>query len=346
MNVKNQHFVPRLYLRNFSNDITQRKLINLFHVDKAFFTTKAQIKHEASSNFLYGTDGKMEKALSNLEGIFAKSIKRVIDGYYPKQNDETVGDLIAFIVSTDLRNIKYVDVYKEMISEYVNESAPDKLEDLNKLYSEINSAHASAGMLRYLNEVRNNCTDLNVKIIKNKTTRPFITSDFPIIKYNQLLEQNTSMTGITGYGMLGLQIFVPLSSLIGIILYDGTMYNIGGKSIVVEAVSKNDIDNLNILQAVNCCEKIYGDKSFHEDYAIRLKGLANEFPKPHKLIPKQMTIDGTAVTKRYTTSVRTRLELSFVRFAELVKRIDFTKRNFNRPLTEMLARKRQNDGMH
>ncbi|WP_186429660.1 DUF4238 domain-containing protein [Clostridium sp. BSD9I1] len=72
--IKDQHYVPKFYLRNFSNN---KKNIGMFrHKDKKFILN-ASIKSVAYSIFLYGEDGKLENFLSKFESKCAEIIRKI-----------------------------------------------------------------------------------------------------------------------------------------------------------------------------------------------------------------------------------------------------------------------------
>lgn len=56
---KNQHFVPRFYLKNFSND-KKKNFIGLFNIDSEVHIENAKLKTQASRDYFYGKDGKVE----------------------------------------------------------------------------------------------------------------------------------------------------------------------------------------------------------------------------------------------------------------------------------------------
>ena len=73
---KNQHYVPKFYLRNFSNN---GKNIGLFMPDKDVYRNNASIKSVAYSHFLYGEDGIVEDLLSEIESKWAIMIRKIIN---------------------------------------------------------------------------------------------------------------------------------------------------------------------------------------------------------------------------------------------------------------------------
>lgn len=66
---KNQHFVPRCYLRPFTLD-SANVAINLFNIDRMKFVERAPVKHQCSRDYFYGEDPALEKALQAEEGLY------------------------------------------------------------------------------------------------------------------------------------------------------------------------------------------------------------------------------------------------------------------------------------
>lgn len=71
---KSQHYVPQFYLRRFSID-GNKKLINLFNIQRNQFFRRVSIKQQACRPNFYGSDGYVENKLSLLEHQFSEVIK-------------------------------------------------------------------------------------------------------------------------------------------------------------------------------------------------------------------------------------------------------------------------------
>ena len=99
--------------------------------------------------------------------------------------------------------------------------------------------------------------DLGYKLLVNKTGVEFITSDNPVVMYNQLLSFRKigSNTGMTSKGLL---ILFPVAPDKLIVLYDEDVYRVGGEGeSVVHVTNEKDVYNLNALQACSCYENVY-----------------------------------------------------------------------------------------
>ena len=70
-----------------------------------------------------------------------------------------------------------------------------------------------------------------------------------------------------GYGLVGLQIFVPLSHDVMLVFYDKDIYKVGGKKRkYIEIVDEKEVSQFNLLQFVNCLDTIFFDEKCSEKY--------------------------------------------------------------------------------
>lgn len=212
---KRQHYVPKFYLKNFSyqNNKTQ---IGVFNINNSLFIQKAPIKSQGYKKFYYGDDGIVEEALSKIEGQLASVTKNIIETKtLPAKNSDDYDNLLRFVTLTDLRNPVKIDGTKSAINEMrdkIMELAPNT--DTDRFVPRISHEEAIKMAISHIESTKMMITDLECKIVLNSTQIPFISSDFPIIKYNQYLESKRWPASKTGYGLTGLQIFVPLNSQI------------------------------------------------------------------------------------------------------------------------------------
>jgi hypothetical protein len=247
---KNQHYIPKFYLRNFSYKLNGKQ-IGLFNLKADLFHPTGKLKTQGSSSFFYGHDGKIEDSLSKIEGKLAKVIQDIITSQVlPKENSDGHAALLVFIALTLLRNPVLIETIKEQSRQFdkmLNEDLPT--ENKKTYFPEINHKEAIELALSNLNSVTDTICDLDFKLLINKTKQPFIASDFPIVKYNQFLESRQWPHGKTGSGSVGLQIFIPLSPIITIVFYDNGIYKVGDrKQKLVGLTEHKDVDQLNRLQ--------------------------------------------------------------------------------------------------
>lgn len=70
-----QHYVPRFYMKNFSDIIgggsKEKMLISFFQFNGELYREKIPVKSICYKNYFYGEDGVLEKKLAKKEGIWA-----------------------------------------------------------------------------------------------------------------------------------------------------------------------------------------------------------------------------------------------------------------------------------
>jgi hypothetical protein len=280
---KNQHYIPKFYLRNFSYH-NNKKQIGVYNLANEVFYQTASLKHQGSKNFFYGYDGKIEDRLSDIEGKLADIISKIIftRDVPPKNTDEHY-DLLLFVALTDVRNPISIEGFKDSLNEMrrqILDMHPQS--DIDNLIPNPNHNEVVEMHLANIYHILPIMLDLDYKILINNTITSFITSDLPIVKYNQYLEQKKWNFSKSGYGLTGLQIFIPLNKELMVVFFDKDIYKIGDKKKkYLNITSEKNIDDLNKLQFINCFGTIFFDDSVNENYIQRLHTLAKKFDRAH-----------------------------------------------------------------
>ena len=284
---KNQHYIPKFYLRNFSFQKNEKQ-IGIFNLKSSFFFDKATLKDQGSKNFFYGQDGIIEDRLSNVEGQLATLVNTIIKHkIIPKKDTYLHITLLTFIGLTDIRNPVFISFIKDSLETAMTKELLelDANADIEKLVRKISHSDAIQMALSGLKPILENTTDLDFKLLINKTAKPFICSDFPVIKYNKFLESKKWKHGKTGYANTGLQIFIPLNPEISIVLYDQTVYNVGfKKDMYLEITNENEINQLNILQILNCTNTVFFNENCSEFYIRELIKKASKYKKANEVL--------------------------------------------------------------
>lgn len=281
-----QHYVPKFYLRNFSYN-GNKKQIGVFNTVSQFFIAQGKLKTQAYKPFFYGHDGRMEDILSIVEGKLAPIINQIVSTYtLPKQGTTEYERLLMFIILTQLRNPVISDSIinnREELIKRAQEIVPrDKFVESN--VPRMSKEQAIKMALGGIETGLKFCNDLHCKLLVNKTDTPFITSDNPFAKYNQYLENKMWFGGWTGYGTRGLQIFTPLNPELTVVFYDGWTYKIGDRKALAVEITKKDVDQLNLLQLLNCEENVFFNEGISNGYITEIHEKSTHFEKPNKPI--------------------------------------------------------------
>ncbi|MES2458860.1 MAG: DUF4238 domain-containing protein [Bacteroidota bacterium] len=282
---RNQHYIPKFYLRKFSYRANEKQ-IGLFNVKTGFFFPTATLKHQGSKDFFYGADGVIEEGLSIIEGKLAESLKKIIiERKVPTKLSKEHINLLVFVGLTHLRNPVIIQNMKDLFkTAQLRAQELDPELDVTKHFPEISHEDAIKMSLSGVSEVVSYMADLDVKLLINRTKIPFITSDFPVVKYNQYLELKKWDHGKTGYGNTGLQIIIPLNDELSILLYDGLIYNVGDKKKNYLGINKEkDVKKLNMLQLLNCLETVYFNEKISEPQMKELSEMASKFKRANEM---------------------------------------------------------------
>jgi hypothetical protein len=247
---KNQHFVPRCYLRPFTEQ-SANKAINVFNIDLLRFIALAPVKNQCSGDYFYGHDLVMEKTLQLLEADYAKALTRVlIRSQQPSGEDRST--LLRFWLLQHLRteaaSLRSVEMAAS-ITEGLELPSEEFVLGIKKAVQIAMEAFFSS---------KTEMDDLKICLIRNRSNIPFVTSDDPAILTNRWYFSNRgrhhSSFGMQSSGAL---IMLPLSPEVLCLGYDGDVYSVPREGTWVDARSDRDIAAFNEHQFLNCRANIF-----------------------------------------------------------------------------------------
>jgi len=321
---KNQHFVPRFYLKKFSLE-SQGERISIYNISSNKLIKSAKLYEQASKNYFYGSDLKIENALENLETKSAKIINYIIDTQaLPQADSEDNQILLIFILSLLGRTVYAAEKIEEALEKYketilsIDKNALSKTgQNLDMTLTDAVQESLSMAVLS-VPLVR----DLDWKLIINETEQPFITSDNPVVLYNQFFELRKKYGSNVGLASKGLQIFLTLSPKFTLVLFDKDVYRVGNKNkscINVNLIS--DIKALNLLQCINANKNIYFNEYLSEKQLLELLTFANLYRRPTKSnLDKHPNYENKKVLLHlYGSDVKCSLKLSFINLVKKAK---------------------------
>jgi len=316
---KRQHYVPQFYLRNFSWD--DLKPIHLCHIKTGKQITASNLATQCYEDYFYGKDLVIEETFATLEGHVSPIIKNIIaTGCAPTSNTPDAHALLAFILLQYGRTKSHSEENDEQLEKLVKFIAekegipPEELAALGIKYTNptIPSLKAIAQSLPV-------AYDLKCKVLRNEIDINFVTSDNPVILYNQYGEDRNARSNI-GLACKGLQILYPISPRRIVMLYDGAVYKIGQRRDGFARITqKTDVQQLNDLQWRNALENVYFDNRQNRSEIFR--GYGTNVPKRNAerihlvASPGVDQGDGTSAVMVTTSKVehKSRLDLAFVR---------------------------------
>lgn len=247
---KNQHFVPRCYLRPFTSDPDQ-KTVNLYNIDRSALIHGAPIKSQCSRDYFYGSDPRLERAIQAVQGSYAGELPGLLTYKNPvSARARVVLPRFWFLqhTRTEAASQRTVQMSADADALIHHDNESFKIEIKQAVLLALKAYAESLDAL----------DDLKIVLVQNRTETPFVTSDDPAIITNRWLQNNNLAIG-PSYGIhaAGLVCFLPLSPLVCCVLYDGDIYNIPHSNNWIDVRSADDVDAVNSLQYLNCAANLY-----------------------------------------------------------------------------------------
>ena len=269
------HYVPRFYLKNFSND---KKSIGLYLVNHKKYVETASIKNQACKDNLYGEDGRLETALSQMERMSCATIKKIIGSCtLPPKNTPEYDLILIFMLVSETRTLKTAESMTHLFNHQLKSIAQvDKR--VNFTEDQIRNLEFSLDIpnlpsMQVALEIYPVLKDLKPLLLISKNDRQFITSDNPLVKYNQLYVERDYT--LRGYGLInmGLQLFLPISPKLCICILDDKVYDYGstddrGNIVITKG---KQVDELNELFYLNSFNALYFNDTVNEKYIKRIE---------------------------------------------------------------------------
>lgn len=321
---KKHHYVPRFYLRAFTED---GRSLALYNLKQQRVIENANLKNQCYRDYMYGKDGSHESNLAALEGGLAQLFKHVLASEAlpaPWSPDhETLCILTLLQSARTAYAADAMDDFANGIWKKVLEKDPSVSPDMLSRVRIVNTDPANfavATMLRHYHLIM----DLDYRLLQAHQDCDFITSDNPVVLYNQLLEFE-AFGSKTGLVCKGLQIFLPLSPRLTLMFYDRDVYSITPKDRVVLRVRElRDMTQLNALQVASALGNVYFSNAKRANI-YSLADHARRFRRSAKTrvfsLPEKKTETGySQIIGSSREDVRTQLDLTFMKIIKPAKR--------------------------
>lgn len=292
-NKKRQHFVPKFYFKFFSPDETK---INLLYLKAGNILHNISIREQCAQDNFYG-DKTVEDAFSDLETVLAEALKFCHTIKSTKELDQNKRLLLMAAVyfqkSRTLAARERANTLNETFMHYhvevglnrdkkLSASQKDEIRQGLKYFKPNPHFHHIAEIHTSLTAAFG-LSDLDLYILENQTTRPYIFSDAPAILFNQYYEK-IRHTGVLGCQTPGLQVFYPISPTRCLMLLDGKKYKISGDSTGIISVNESDVAHLNKMQIHNAHQAVYFHDSAIADYIKGLWGTEKKRRKTNDMV--------------------------------------------------------------
>lgn len=318
MATRQHHYVPRFYLRRFKS---QCRRINIHNIRGNMTKQDGSIKHECAKPNYYRT-AAIEDALAELEGRTSFAISALCEG----GRDCGMGTVRQFIAVQHLRTPSFAErtvmMHRKMQGLFGgNVTDGDSMEIIR--FDAVEPKDLPVYNLLMIDALAEALGDLK-SIVVETTSDVLITSDNPVFKYNQYLEEIRNH-GTTGLGQTGIQVFLPLSPKHILVLYDKDVYDYVRK----QPPTETDVDVLNGLQVISANNNLYFNdwrqSTAIEDLVSRYTHLRQHDPT----VLDEFSSDENPqhfLTVSYDQTPNIGLDLSFLRIKRRASRLSLPKR--------------------
>ena len=330
---KKQHYVPKFYLKLFSQDGKHLWIYNLRSED----SFQVPIKNLCYEKYFYAKNLEFEKALGLIEQKQAETLHKLVDTQdFANFGHEDFYLIRLFLLLQSSRtkdekviSNKYTETFVSDFMKPLIKSSEDLKrkgiteEFIDSLEITIPADHMLA-MLVALTGVEL-ISDLEPILIINKSNKNFICSDAPVVLYNYIKIKNRSTKGLQ---FPGLQIFCPLNKDILLLLIDKNLYDLKrGTNSTIFINRDSDVDSINKLQLVNCRDNVFCSEEDDTDYArnlhLEVEDLIKEKEFKSDIVQTKQNDDGTysEIVALYQVDSNYVLNLSFIKLNKRNKRL-------------------------
>jgi hypothetical protein len=249
---RRHHYVPQFYLKAFAS---APKRINVFNLKRSRAIQDVSLRDQCYSYRLYGESDEVENAFAEMEGRTAPVIQKVASTQLPP-NMGTLDyhNLLSFVTLQMLRTTTARTRVQRSSIAFARRVFDDAPPPAGFLPDEEQSMALSLSTLRHMS---GGLDGLRVHVIIAPSGGAFITCDNPAYRYNQYCE-GVGWQGLTGVLCRGLQVFLPVSPLVSVLLFDGGVYKVGRRGVAPSSqATERDLDLLNTIQLLAAADNVY-----------------------------------------------------------------------------------------
>lgn len=223
--VKLQHYVPKVYLKNFSIENKGKFYLRCFdkQTEEIFSVNIEKIAYDKEFYDSLDEDQITEKFLRDIETEFGKAISDLITKKNLNNLDKNKSESIAKFVSIQMLRTKETRLIFKQASEQFLKKFNEELSD--KLRKEVEGSMKKENLRKSHRKLileghetfENIIKRMKWILIENKSNFPFWTSDSPAVEYNSI---NHFPYGNLGLTKLGIEIHFPLTPKLCLIICD------------------------------------------------------------------------------------------------------------------------------
>lgn len=227
--VKIQHYVPRVYLKNFSKFNNKEYYLWVFdkHTGKIFQTNIQDIAFEKEFYDKIEEDQITEKALREIEGRYDKAITNLIETKSVQDlTNEHFEDILDFVTVQMLRTketrIEFEQAAQQFLDKYDKELSDELRKEVYETLEKDSLRKMHKDMIAEKETFKDIIRKMKWMLVINKTNFPFWTSDSPVVKYNSIDHFPYGNLGLTSKGI---EIHFPITPHLALLILDPLSFN-------------------------------------------------------------------------------------------------------------------------
>lgn len=285
-NNRKQHFVPKSYLRAFSVD-PDRRSINVHNVHKTTSIQAASLKNQCAKPYFYGRSPTLERAIQAIEGPYAPAVGHL-----------RAGGSVTPAVDLVLRRFMLLQHVRTEVAARDGAEMTMAVLDLPGSDLPVPSPRerialaVQAAMFEYQQNMRL-VDDLKLRILRNTTDRPFVTSDNPAVMTNRLHQQRLAGRTSFGWKAAGAILLMPLAPELAAVLVDGDVYAVQHSGGRVDVSRRSDVDAINEHQFLNLRENAYFAEWRHREFVAESAAAAEPRRPEDRHVVRHAVLEGS-----------------------------------------------------
>lgn len=290
--IKIQHYVPRLYLRNFSTKKKSDFFINCFDKpEEKIFSTN--IENIGCEKYFYNTSNDTNQSIEKQFGNWESTLKTAYDEIIQLENLKKLStlklkSLAMFFIIQYYRTKEARERIRDTVQQVKEKLSKDKLSnELKEQLIDIDSEETIKQMhiASVISMIRNGMKIIPYMkwiLLKNKTSMSFWTSDNPVTPYNPI---DLSPFGNLGLKNRGIQLYFPLTPYLILLICDPETYELLPSFVLID--DKENVIFQNSLQVFWSTRHIF---SINDDFSLANKVL-KDFPEYKNVDRKRMSVN-------------------------------------------------------
>ncbi len=223
-----QHYVPRVYLKNFSNFNGKEYYIWVFdkEKEKIFQTNIKKIAVEKEFYNKVSEEQITEKTLKEIEDKIDRVIQKLILVKDIDKLDFEEKDILSEFIAYQMIRTKesregFKDISKQFFKKYEKELSPNLKKDVIRSMEDESLRKTHNDLIGEVEEFKKRIKSLKWIILINKTRFPFWTSDNPVAEYNEV---DLSPYGNIGLECFGFEMHIPISPNTSLLICDNRKF--------------------------------------------------------------------------------------------------------------------------